>query len=259
MARLLLKSTWFDEMSIHSSYETEFEQVILSRAPELFPGFHACSFKPIVCNDEESAKPDLALVDHAYQHWWVVEVEMGYHSFDRHVLPQVRTLCTAVYGEAEAAELCRANSSLDLAKVKDMFKGGQPRVLVIANRYYTEWAEKLKVFGAEVTGIEVFRSDRNEFCLRIVGFTPIAVSEASSDCIFDSVLPSFLEVRSPAVLSIEHGQTVEIDFLGTKTVWKRVDSADKVWLAPVGKTPAFPKKRFKLTRNSVHQFYLEGR
>lgn len=102
MAKLLINDDWYDEIAPTALYETEFEQIVIAKADLLYPEYRAVPFKKIVFSEVSSAKPDLALIDVHYRDWWVVEIEMGHHDLASHVLPQVRTLSEAKYGEEEA-------------------------------------------------------------------------------------------------------------------------------------------------------------
>src|SRR5579859_4433110 len=160
MARILAADEWYEPVSPGSMYEDNFERMVLSRANLLFPEYHAIPFKCLVASDSETARPDLALVERHYREWWVVEVEMSYHSFVGHVLPQVRTLAKAVYGAQEANSLCTNALTLDRNAVRDMLKGDQPRVLVIVNEPRLDWAQELDRYGARLVALEVFRSNK---------------------------------------------------------------------------------------------------
>src|SRR6266481_6307133 len=102
MARILLGDEWFEEMASTSLYETEFENILFQEAVRIFPEYHPVPFKTIVLSDDGDAKADFALIHRDYRSWWVVEAEMGHHSLDHHVLPQIRCLSRATYADAEA-------------------------------------------------------------------------------------------------------------------------------------------------------------
>src|SRR5688572_1513008 len=108
MARILYNDEWFDEIASHGHYEAEFEVVLLQEAQRLFPNYFLVDFKtPVVSeSDADSRAADFALIHKTYRGWWVVEVELGHHSFEGHVLPQVRTLARAKYGAPEVEHLC---------------------------------------------------------------------------------------------------------------------------------------------------------
>src|SRR5262245_60661270 len=132
MARILAGDVWYEELAESALYEADYERLVIRHAPSVFPGWIAVPFKcKVVGGDNEPAKPDLALISHNYGDWWVVEVELSHHSLTGHVVPQVRRLSTAEYGEEVARALCKASRGLRLKKVGNMLKGRPPRVLVV--------------------------------------------------------------------------------------------------------------------------------
>lgn len=248
MARLLFRESWFDEVATSSIYEIEFERIILSKADVLFPDFHVIPFKPIICSDEETARPDLVLVDKSYSDLWIVEVEMAHHSFESHVLPQIRTLSRGHYGEETVNELCTSFPGLNRNRVLDMLKGRQPRVLIIVNAVKEDWADQIEAYGARIAFLQVFRSDRNEHILVADGTWPTGRPESSTECFLDTFLPRLLVVGTPSVLGLVHGQRTVVSFENCATEWERLDTQDKVWLAPIGLNPLRPGMNYQLAR-----------
>jgi len=249
MARVLLKDTFFEELAPGSMLETDFESVVINRGNLIFPDFFVVPFKSTVSSDDDSAKADLALVERSYREWWVVEVELGKHSFKGHVLPQVRTLATATYGEDEAKALCTACRELELRHVLDMVKGRQPRVLVVVDAERSEWIQPLKSFDAELLVLQMFRSDRNEHAFRIDGYLPVPPGSMVSECSFDKLLPRFLVVHSPALLDVAVGKILCIRYGKYVTEWQRIDSQDKVWLSPARQNPLLRSESYQIVRS----------
>lgn len=167
MARILIDGVWYEEISPRALYETEFEQLLISQVSLLCPNYLAVPFKILVSSEEDRRKADFALIDKEYREWWVVEVELGHHSLEGHVLPQVRTLSRASYGLPEAEYIHKRLPSLDQRAVLDMMKGKQPQVLVVVNTPKPDWTKALAPHGAAVAVFEVFRSHDNRHTFRI--------------------------------------------------------------------------------------------
>ena len=244
MARILIEETWYDELSPSALYESEFESIIVRHSETIYPNFYVIPFKKTVFSNEDSARADLALISHNYQSWWVVEVERSEHSLDGHVLPQVRTLANATYDESICNYLCNKCSDLDKNKLSGMLKGSQPKVLVIVNRPKLDWTLALKRYDAELAVVEIFRSEFNQVVFRINGYRPTISSDVISICCFDKVLPNFLEVISPAVLSEEEKFTILYD--NGLSDWKRVEIIDKVYLVPEKHNPLSIENKYEL-------------
>lgn len=258
MARILLEDAFFEELAPGSMLETDFERVVREKGRLIFPDFFVVPFKCAVSSEEDSAKADLALVERSYREWWVVEVELGNHSFGGHVLPQVRTLAQAAYGEDEGRVLCAGCPDLRLGSVLDMVKGTQPRVLVVVDAERKDWAQALRNLDAEVLVLQIFRSDRNAHAFRIDGYVPTVRTVIASACSFDPLVPRFLVVHSPAVLGTRSGETLTIRYKQCTTEWQRVDGRDMVWLAPARQNPLPESERFQIVRHEDGSLEFEA-
>lgn len=249
MARILFNRDFFEELAPGSMLEMDFEAIVVGKGELIFPDFRVIPFKTPVFSDDDCAMADLALVEKSYREWWVVEVETGNHSLNGHVLPQVRTLAGASYGENEGRVLCDACPDLEAKSVFDMLKGEQPRVLVVVDTDRKEWIQPLKRYDAELLVLEKFRSDRNDYAFRIDGYLPSVPSSMVSECYFDSLVPRFLVVHSPALLHVPSQERIRIAYGTYITEWQRIDCQDKVWLAPSGQNPLSRNERYYIIRN----------
>jgi hypothetical protein len=232
MARILYNGEWFEEISSRGHYEAEFENVLLQEAGKLFGNYFLVPFKtPVVSEDDIDARePDFALIHSNYRSWWVVEVELGHHPFEGHVLPQVRTLARATYGLTEAEYLCGREAALDRAKVIDMFKGGPPGVLVIVNAPVDGWAAQLRPFGVRVVICQIFRSRLNKYLLRLNGEYPSERDELVTTCECEKLLHRLVAVHAPAQLGLQRDERVLLYHDGKAAEWERIDTAGKVYL-----------------------------
>lgn len=243
-----MDGVWYEEIAPTALYETEFEQLVLSQVALLYPNYLAVPFKTLVSSEDDTRRADFALIDKEYREWWVVEVELGHHSFENHVLPQVRTLSRASYGLSEAQYINKQLPSIDQRILLDMMKGKQPRVLVVVNTPRPEWGRALAPHGAAVATIEVFRSRDNRHTFRINGEYPKGPENVVSRCWLEPSLPRLMVVESPAAMAIPLRETVEIWYGEGVTEWSRLDAQDKVWLVPNSKNPLSMKIVYQLVR-----------
>lgn len=250
MARILHNDEWFEEIASHGHYESEFEKVLQQEAARLFGSYHFVPFKTTVYSeiDADSRQPDFALIHESYRNWWVVEVELGHHSFGGHVLPQVRTLSRANYGLAEAEFLCQRNPSLDRAKVIEMFKGGSPRVLVVVNAPVDGWAEPLRVLGAKIVICQIFRSRLNRYVLRVNGEYPAESDEIVTTCECQQLLHRMMEIDAPAMLPAVQNGAILLYHDGKATEWERIETASKVFLHAMRDHGLKPGRRYEIVR-----------
>lgn len=260
MARLLVRDEWYDALSPGSVFETDFERLLLTHAPTLYPDFFLVSFKKRVESPYGVAIADLALIDKRFRDWWVVEVELGVHSLRDHVEPQVAVLATASYGTEEADYLLDKNPQLEARAVRDMMLGLPPRTLVLVNQARPDWVPPLRAWDVAVGVVEVFRSERNHEILRVNGAQPEAMGDLVSVCRVDESLRNALVVASPASLDVPRGGSALIRFQGAVSTWRRVEVQNRVWLMPEGRYPLPPAGRFfRLTRTSKGELDLELR
>jgi hypothetical protein len=223
MAKILIGDEWFDEMASTSIYESEFEKLLFQEAGQIFSDYFPVPFKTVVFSQDGDAKPDFALVHKDYRSWWVVEAEMGHHSLQGHVLPQVRRLSRANYDEPEAQYLCQNNTALDPARVREMIKGERPRVLVVVNIPVQGWPEQLRPYDAVVAIFQIFRSKFNHYAYRINGDFPSENYEIISTCRCWEI-HRFLKIDSPANLGVERGAIVTLHHETGAIEWQRADT-----------------------------------
>ena len=249
MARLLIDDEWYEAIDGRSWYERDFEAVIEAHATSLFPGCHILPFKIAVESEHDRKIPDLALIDHEYRQWSVIEVEMAHHSLNNHVLPQVEVFSRGAYGEAHVDYLARQSPDLDRVALLDMVKGAQPRVVVVVNEDVPAWTQPIRNVGGEVLVVEVFRSLRNRHSFRVIGEYAVAMlAEVVTACRADSMLPNLVVVDSPAGLGVDHGERIEIAFNDRLTEWERMDVSDSVWLRPVKRSPLALGEEYEIRR-----------
>ena len=248
MARILHNDEWFEEIASQGHYESEFEKILQQEAERLFANYHFVPFKTTVysAEDADARKPDFALIHHSYRSWWVVEIERGHHSFNSHVLPQVRTLARAEYGQAEADHICSRNPALERNKVIEMFKGDSPRVLVVVNAPVDGWAEQLSSFDARVVICQIFRSRSNRYVLRLNGDYPSENDEVVTTCECSQTLHRLLEIHAPTQLPILENERVWLYYEGQASQWKRIDTANQVFLHALRDHDLRPGKRYEI-------------
>lgn len=250
MARLLLRDEWYEPLSLHAQYETEFERLLLAYAEILFPTWHLVPFKADVRSDEGVKRPDLALIDRDYRRWWVVEVEMARHDFGNHVLPQVRVLSNGKYDQRHVTALMRVAPKLDAERVAAMVRGEQPHVWVVVDHPRPDWARPLAAVGAALGVIEIFCSDTNHHSFRLNGEQPQPPTTDKIECRRDPLVLRLWTVTSPAQLPITDGQTMDIymEASGQPFRWMRKDTADSVYLSCTNGNPLQGHKRVDLIK-----------
>jgi hypothetical protein len=244
----LIGDKWYDGLSSNSLNETEFETLIAQHSSELFPGWHFIPFKIDVHSEAGCKQADVALVDHHYRTWCVVEVELAHHSLGGHVLPQMEVLVSGRYGNEHAEYLLLKKPELDRQSVLDMVRGAPPTLLVIVNLPVPEWIGPLRQLGVIVSVVELFRSDRSEHAMRLNGEQPRLPTGVISRCHRNEMLQRLYRMETPAVLGGVAGDRFEIDFEGLESVWARCDLADGIYLSPIAGNPIARARSIDLVR-----------
>lgn len=242
MPRLLLDGEWYDPLSADAVFETDYESLLVQEARHIYPSHRILRFKHKIRSEYGNGIPDLALVDRDYRSWWVVEVELGSHPLEGHVRQQVEIFANGEYGQDSAEAMLRSDPSLDGGKVQQMLLGAPPRVLVLVNQARPDWTSWLRKYDALVGVVEIFRARSNRMILRVNGQHPDDGGDVLSRCTLDPWIPKALIVLSPANLPTGE-DTLDIEFDGAASRWRRLDSSDKVWLVPVNRSPLPSKQR----------------
>ena len=259
MAKVLIGNKWYNEVAPTGIYETYYEAMVKTQAKKMWPRFHPVPFKAnVYAGLPPGVKADLALVEKSYVEWWVVEVEMDYHPFESHVLPQTRKLANAKYGDDEAAKLCDSCSDLDPAKTKKMVKEFQPKVLVVVNKSKPEWAKRLAEFDAKVVVFEMFTAGNDDFVYRVNGEHPVGKCELISTCRPNRLMNRWLVVESPISLAAIRDKEFSIEFNGGTTTWKRFEQDNELYLFTEGPYPLPDNKDFQLVRRGDGQLAFEA-
>lgn len=235
VARIFFKESWFNSVRSNSWNEADFENLVISKAGDLFPGWIPVKFKTdVVGNDGVTKRPDLALIDPKYRKWCVIEVELAHHDLYAHVLPQIEVFCSGSYGNEHAQYLKGQNDRLDLFRMIQMMNGLMPEVLVAVDRPDTNWKKPLKEVGALLGIIEPFRGPNDEILFRINGDQVDLPGQTLTRC--SRYLRRYWKVHSPATLpaSTREDRYLEIEASGIPMLWNRVNLADSVMLTAVG-------------------------
>jgi len=262
MARLLLRNEWFEPLSLHAQYESEFERILLAYADTLFPAWHLVPFKVDVRSEEGVRRPDLALIDRDYGRWWVVEAEMARHDFNSHVLPQARVLANGKYDNTHVAALMRSGRELNPDRVAAMVRGEQPHVWVIVDHPRPDWQQPLRAIGAALGVIEIFRSETNQHSFRLNGEQPQPPATDVIECRRDRLVLRLWTVSAPGLLPISDGQAMDIymEENGLPFRWMRKDTASAVYLSCTSGNPLQAFTRASLAKlEDGRWFFIDGR
>ncbi len=136
--------------------EKEFEDQVIRVAGDLMPNFETARWKPLIRDWRgRGARPDLAMVSHDLESWYVVEVELASHSIRGHIAPQLETLGNGVYDSSLVRSLRRSFPSQDVSDLTRMV-GRDPGLLCIANEYTDRIWRTCRDTGFELVVLEPY-------------------------------------------------------------------------------------------------------
>lgn len=248
MAKLRYNREWFQQLSLNALPEAHFEELLIQNSDMIRQDAWVVRFKRKIFAQGSAARADLAIIDHEYREWFVVEVEMRRHSLYEHVLPQVRTLRDGYYGPQEAEYLVRHLPVLDVDRTNNLVRGHSPKVVVIADRADAWWGDVLNGADIQFITMEIFKSDLNRYIFSLDGGLPQRAADLVSYCTYNSMLPRQLLVESPAALPVCHSEALTTVFEGQAIEWSRIDTKDYCYLRTRGPIRLRAGARYALLR-----------
>jgi hypothetical protein len=259
MPKLFHKNEWFYELAPTALPEADFERLLIQNADIIRPNTTIVPYRRTVYAGADSARADLAIISNDYRDWMVVEVEMVRHSLHGHVIPQVRTLRGAAYGQADAEYLSAKNPKLDPDKLRDMMRGHAPEILVIVNKADAEWERELRRYSSRMMAFEIYRSNMNRYVFSIDGDLPRLAHDMLTHLEVDRMLPNFLVVASPAALDFKKGIRVPVFINDQLTEWERIDIQTTCYLAAVGRMPLARDQKYALIKTEDGDYAIQIR
>lgn len=249
---------WYDEIDPLSFYEKNFETTFLERIEEVYPDFVGIPFSLKISNpDGENSKPDLAIIRKDYKEWYIVEVEMGRHSWENHVEKQVRVFSTGSYPKKKVSKYIKSkNNSLDLAMLETMVDEVQPKVLVVVNEHKPNWELGVKKYDAFLSVFQIYKGHTGFEIYRIAGYTPFIYRD-KSHCNFVKGLSNIIEIHTPTFVGENNDDDIYITFRGLQTKWKIIRDDEKVYLSLYGRTHFQLEKSYLFYLSNKGEYYLE--
>ena len=251
--RLLAKGSVYSALGSSVLRESEYEALILQHAKDVFPGWWVVPFKMTIESPYGNRRPDLALVAPDFQQWWVVEVELAHHPMQEHVYPQVQAFASGDYGESHATALHRHLSGVDLTSLQEMVRNYYPRVHVVVNQEVPGWLSPLHDLSVTLSVVEIYRSDEDEYAMRIAGSVPSAFQARRSYCERDRVVKNAFRLKTPEVLSGVSG-SFEVLVDGRITTWYRTDDSSHL-IFPSGGDPFGDARGFFLIEDTPNIYH----
>lgn len=250
---------WYDEIDPLSFYEKHFEDTFLSKMHEVYPDFTGIPFSLKVSTSlGENSKPDLAMVRNDYEEWYIIEAEMGRHSWDGHVEKQVRVFSTGYYSPKKVAKYINSKeNSLDISKLEEMIDQIPPKVMVIVNEPKPQWEIEIKKYKSYLSVFQIYKGLNGLELYRISGDTPFIYRD-KSHCSFVKGLSNTMEIYTPTFVSESNGSDIIVFFRGKTTKWKISKNNGKTYLVIAGRTHFLQlEKKYMLYISNKNEYYLD--
>ena len=206
--------------------EGAFEFLACEALAAAFPHFQVIVFGGSFLYDGRRFKPDLALIARDYSQWFVVEVELVSHSFDLHVLPQVKAF---VYGEAQSdcLGILERELAISTQQAETLLQLVPRGTLVIANRRDLRWEQALSAHSVSLLTISCFEASDGTRATEIEGYPHL--TDASLG--FGIYFATDRSVRFEASVTLPLGPLQVLDVEGVPAMWTARKSGTATWLS----------------------------
>lgn len=226
--------------------EKEFEVDCARALGCLFSKYLVIEFRsPFVYNSRHYL-PDLALIAKDFSHWFVVEVELLSHSLELHVLPQVKAFSYGDLVRDRAARVISQACGISLSQAETVATFVPRNVVVVANRFDSEWDRVLRTHDVQFASVSRFTSGLGESALHLDGQI-VATKEVLA---WASYSITDRSLRVPPSTRLPDAARLQIrDHDGIVAWWFVIRSDGAIWLTKESGTLALgPNQRIQIVR-----------
>lgn len=204
--------------------ETEFEFTAGKILAQAYPAFTCFVFTGGFKMDDRVYKPDLAIVAKDFSHWFIVEVELVTHSFERHVLPQVRAFR---FGDPQSGceSILSRELSIDRARAQTLLHYVPKSVAVVVNRDEPRWRDALLVNGIQMLVVSSYRAPTGETAIQLDG----SLSITSLNLGFGVYSATDRSIRFPPTVGLLDGPLQIEDERGGSALWTVSRASGAAW------------------------------
>lgn len=246
----------FELVDPTSFTEDEFEVEVARALCCLFPQYHCGVFAGSFVLEGERRVADLALIHESFSHWFVVEVELAGHSWEHHVLPQLRCFR---YGEPDAScvtSLLRAFPKLKREQAEYILEFVPRYVAVVANMQESSWLSGLSVLDVQHLVVSVYRNSLGKAAHEVQGKLVARKEDLGFGCF--SAQDNCLRMPNRGV--IEPGTVLIRDQYGSVGEWQVRAVDGKLWISKVSGQALIPHNAYvQLIRSWTGEFFLISR
>lgn len=226
------KDNLFEIWDADAARETEFELIVAKALMCIYPTYRCFPFGGTFKLDDSVSRPDIALVARDLSHWFVIEVELVSHSFDGHVLPQVRTFR---YGEPQldCISVLAKELKMDRSQIATFLMTVPRTVAVIANKRHRDWEVVLRSHDIQLLAVSAFNSPSGLQAVEVDGRL-IANQEHVG---FGVYVATDRSLRFHQGVSLPDGDIMVDDAGGAGSVWTVTRDTTYAWVTKSQGTP----------------------
>lgn len=206
--------------------EGDFEAEVVKALTCLQPGYLCGVFAGAFVLEGDRRVADLALIHKSLSHWFVVEVELAGHSFEQHVLPQVRCFR---YGEPESScvtSLVRGFKELRPEDAEALLRYVPRYVAVVGNLPDPAWTSALSAVDVQHLTVSVYRDRNGRSAHEVEG--KLAARAESIGFARYSAIDNCL--RIPKGCGLPVGNIQIVDQFGNLANWTIREDAGVLWI-----------------------------
>ncbi len=207
---------------VEADFEAEVVKALTCLQPEYLCGVFAGAF----VLEGERRMADLALIHKSLSHWFVVEVELAGHSFEHHVLPQVRCFR---YGDPESScvtSLVRGFTELKQDQAVALLRYVPRYVAVVGNLPDPTWTTALHALDVQHLTVSIYRDRNGRSAHEVDGL--LTVRSESLGFARYSAIDNCL--RIPKGCGLPVGNVQIVDQFGNLAHWTIRENAGVLWI-----------------------------
>jgi hypothetical protein len=207
--------------------EGDFEAEVVMALSCVFPEYCCGVFAGTFLLEGDRRSADLAMIHRTLSHWFVIEVELAGHSFEQHVLPQVRCFR---YGEPDQTcitSLVNGFKFLSRDEAARLLADIPRYVAVIGNMPNQEWSTALRGLDVQYLTVSVYRNSLGGIAHEVEG--RLVAHTSSLGFARYSAIDNCLRIDKNCGLPL--GTVQIIDQFGNLASWTIRESAEALWIS----------------------------
>lgn len=220
--------------------ESDFEAEVVKALCCLFPQYRCGVFSGSFDLDGERRVADLALLHESFSHWFVVEVELAGHSWEHHVLPQLRCFRYGDPCSTCVSSLLRAFPRLGEDQARYIVEFVPRYVAVVVNMPANSWLPGLAALDVQHLLVSVYRSADGRTAHEVQG----RLVARKEDLGFARYSEQDGCLRMPDRGSLQPGILAIRDQFGSTADWIVRVQSGAAWISKISGRPLIPHNAY---------------